>query len=386
MKPHCTLALTALTLACTPAARAPSHAPAAHTAHSDGLAIVTLTAQAAQRLELQIAVVQAQPRSVTRLLVGEVLAPPGRAFALTAPVAGTVQLSPAARALRAGSVVAAREVLVSITPFAPADRDVHAQALRLVALAQARVDVAQARARRAEAMVQGLATSVRAVEEARGELAAAQAELRAASRRVALIRTDAMAADVHLALRAPTAAVVRAMYVTHGQAVAANAPIIELVDTGARWVRVPVPVAEVSRVDRALRVQAHLEGSAPVTLEALQGPPTADFATGTVDRWFALGDGPAWAPGTRVQVTVQSATVAGEPARVTVPMSAVLLDALGGASVYVALEPLRFARRSVVLGELDGDTATVRAGLTAGTSVVVQAVSELAGVEAPGGH
>lgn len=344
---------------------------------------LVLTREQAQRIDLRTQRVSLDAIETTRTFVGEVLAPPGRTVTLTAPVAGTVRWS-TTRPLAAGQQVAARSVFLTIQPLAPADRDVNAQARRQTALAAARVTLAEQRLQRTSALQQSDSTSRRAVEEAQAELESARAELRAARARQSTLSSGPMNADVTLAVRAPVDARIRALSVANGQVVAAGAALAELVDTGAGWVRVVVPVAEWSVFEGATDVLATLgdDRSQRVALAAIDGPPTADFANGTRDRWFNIATDTGWPPGARVTVEVRKRGAR----RPTVAIEGVLFDAMGGAFVYVERAPLTFERHRVRVESIDAERVTIASGLSDDATVVSRGAIELAGFEAPGGH
>lgn len=364
---------------CAPpaATRAASAARPAHEARG-----TVLSREQARRIDLRAERVSLDAIETTRAFVGEVLAPPGRSVTLTAPIAGTVRWS-ATRPLAAGQHVAARSAFMTIQPLAPADRDVRAQASRQVALAAARVTLAEQRLQRTSALQQRDSSSRRAVEEAQAELDSARAELRAARARQSTLSSGPMNADVTLAVRAPVDARIRALTVADGQVVAAGAPLAELVDTSARWVRVAVALAEWSVFDGATDVRAFLgDARARVALAAIDGPPTADFANATRDRWFIAPAEVAWPPGARLTVEVRKPGAR----RPTIAIEGVLFDALGSAFVYVERGPLTFERQRVRVEAIDAERATIASGLSDDAVVVTRGAVELAGLDAPGGH
>ncbi len=85
---------------------------------------------------------------------------------------------------------------------------------------------------------------------------------------------------------------------------------------------------------------------------------------------------------------LETVPVAGSGSALTVPYAAVIYDAKGDTWSYVNTAPLVFLRSQITVDEVDGDTAVLSAGPTAGTSVVTTGAAELYGAEigVGGGH
>lgn len=347
------------------------------------LTTVTLTADAARRLGIETAPVREGALAGSREVGGELVAVPGRAVMLSAPVAGRVLGS----ALRAGASVRRGELLARLVPIAPADRDLRAQAEQQVASAQARLDAAEARATRTAQLAQDRAGSVRAHEEAVAERDTARATLVAARARRARLRATPLDSDIALAIRAPADGVVRQVLVANGQSVAGGAPLVEVASLQGLWVRVPLYAGDLAALDpeAPARVRA-LSGSARegVSASPVEGPPTADPASATVDRYYAIeNDAGAWRPGERVMLTLRLRV---SSAARTAPWSSVVFDAYGGAWVYEVVAPQRFMRRRVEVERVDGDRAVLARGPSSGTVVVSVGAAELFGTEFGAGH
>ncbi|MEZ4391762.1 MAG: efflux RND transporter periplasmic adaptor subunit [Polyangiales bacterium] len=360
------------------------HSPPATVANrvaESELTTVTLTEEAAGRLGIETERTVEGEVPSAREVGGELVAVPGRAVVLSAPVAGRVQGS----ALRAGAAVRRGEILARLVPLAPADRDLRAQAAQQVAAAQARLDAAEARAARAAQLAQDRAGSVRASEEAVAERDTARAALTAARARRARLSATPLDSDVSLTLRAPADGVVRQVLVADGQSVAGGAALVEVASLASLWVRVPLYAGDVARLDPAAPASVRaLSGSARFTAAPVEGPPTADAVAATTDRYYALenADG-AWRPGERVMVQLRERAT---ERATTAPWSAVVYDAYGGAWVYEALAPQRFVRRRVEVERVVGDRAVFTQGLAAGVTVVRVGAAELFGTEFGAGH
>lgn len=366
----------------------PSHAPPAVVAHrvtEAELTTVTLTPEAAARLAVETAPVVRRDIARVRELGGEVVAPPGDAAVVQAPVAGTFR--PVARPLTAGVRVRRGEVIARLIPLAPVDRDLRAQAAQQVAVAAARLDAATARAARATSLAQERAGSVRAAEEAAADRDVARASLTAARARAARLGSAPLDADVALALRAPADGVLRQVLASDGQAVAAGQGLFEVTGADALWVRVPVYAGDATTVDAGAPASVRRLGDAPdhgQPATPVSGPPTADPAAATVDVFYAVDNRTSGLRvGERVTVDVPLRT-AREAA--VVPWSAVVFDVSGGAWVYEVVRDRTFARKRVAVERVAGDVAVLARGPAAGARVVAVGAAELFGTEFGAGH
>ena len=110
--------------------------------------------------------------------------------------------------------------------------------------------------------------------------------------------------------------------------------------------------------------------AAPVTVEAIAG---TDISRVTLSEQAAQ------------RIQVETAPVAAETVngadRLTVPFAAVLYDTSGGTWVYTNPQPLVFIRAPIVVENIDGDTAILSQGPTAGTKVATVGTAELSGSE-----
>ncbi|RKH30146.1 HlyD family efflux transporter periplasmic adaptor subunit [Corallococcus sp. AB030] len=367
-----------------PAAPPPAAVVNSHVTEAS-LATVTLQPQAEARLDLRVQPVEKRSAERRRMLGGEVVVPSGNALVVTAPVAGGV-VAEGGTALRPGATVKRGDVLLRLVPLATVDRDLLAQARRAADVARARDEVSAERLARAERVLADGAGTARAVEEARAERAVAGSELVAARTRLELVSRSPLESDVSMRILAPRDGVLRQVSVAPGQTVTAGAPLFEVVGVTANWVRVPLFVDEVHRVkpDAPVRVHALLSGQ-DEGVEALpvMGPPSADPVSATVDRFYELPASARFAPGQRVGVSLRFD--AGE-ALLSVPASAVVYDALGGAWVYVREAEHVYARGRVDVVRQEGTDLLLGRGPREGTPVVTVGAAELFGTEFGAGH
>jgi len=372
-----------LVAACRRDAPAPSAPPAAKVqapVPEATLTTVTLTPEAATRLGIRTVVVERKALRRTRTVGGEVVAPAGATSVVAAPFAGTLETPGEVPAV--GTTIASGTAVFHLIPLAPAERDATIDAQRAVDEARARQTLAARRLTRAEQLVKDGAGSRRAVEEAQSEIGIADADLKAASARLALADRGS-AGGAGITLDAPYAALLRNIHASAGQRVAAGAPLFELVRLDSVWVRVPIYVGESNTIDA--RAPARVVGlgdpadAEGVLARPIAAPPSADPATAAVDLYFALSNQQgAFRPGQRVGVRL---TRTGEAPSVVVPRASLLYDAYGGAWVYEARDGQVYVRRRVAVADLVDEYAVLSQGPSVGTPVVTDGAAELFGME-----
>lgn len=344
------------------------------------LSTVRLPQVSIDRLGLRTGVVEPMLGGRTRDVGGIVTVPPGRAVTITAPLAGT--LGPGSADLQAGRAVSTGDVLLRLVPFAPADRDLQAQAQRQRASTRARLELTQARLERTRKLLEQRGASQRALEEAQADLATAQAEDDAAAARARALRRSPLAADATLAITAPADGILRLVSATPGQRVAAGSPLFEVAGIDSLWVRVPVYPAELAQLALTQPIRVTRLGQDPSQGdEALPvlAPPSASAVGLTVDLFYLLpADGVSFRPDERV---VARLPYAADEVQRRVPASAVVLDFDGGTWVYECLDATSFHRRRVEIVRQDQTKAVLRRGPAAGTCIVTVGALELLGAE-----
>jgi len=216
-----------------------------------------------------------------------------------------------------------------------------------VARARAEVISAQKVASRARELLKEEAGSVRASDDAQMTLAVARANLQAAlEQRVLLGVTSA-----------------------------------ELGAKGRFSVRVAVFAGDVPRIDRnGVAEVRSLGGNGPgVSATPVSAAPTANATAGSVDFYYALPAGSTgFSVGQRVAVDLPSS---GQISGLSVPRSAILIDAYGGEWVYVQTAPHTFERRRIEVRSSNTDRAMLNRGLKPGDKVVIAGAAELFGTE-----
>lgn len=365
-----------LLAACAPSSSASTTTPAAKLERTslEGLTTVTLSEESERALGVTVVPAERGMRPEQILVGGEVMVPAGRELVLAAPVGGRI----AGTLLQPGALVKSGQVLLTLVPLATVDRDIRARAQRDLDVATSDLQLAEARLKRAESMVNDRSGSARAFEDARAQQQVAHASVASARSRLQTLVSGALDADVSLAVRSPADGVLRAVRVAVGQSVPAGAALVEIASAG-RWIRTALSSGDAVRTARASYVFAQRLGSGErVELQPLDGPPSSDPVRGTVDAFYALPSTVVWAPGERVIVQVEADALED---RLTVPFTSVLRDAEGGAWVFVQTAPHRYRRQRVEVLRRDGERMVLARGPDVGANVVAAGAVELWGFE-----
>lgn len=363
-----------------PPAATPAAAKVTAPVPESALSTVKLTAEAQKRLGIETVVAEHRTIPRSRSVGGEIVPAGGAQITVTAPVAGT--LGAGTRPAAVGEHVQRGQVVLTLVPLAPAERDVRIDAERGVAEALGRQEMAAKRAERARQLARDGAGSQRAAEEAQADLAVADATLKAARDRLTLA-ARAVGPSGAMPLTAPHTALLRTLHATPGQTVGAGAPLFDLVAIDTVWLRVPLYAGDVDTIDRGAPAEVVLLGSAPgvrgVTAALVTAPPAADASTAGVDLFYSVANRDRrLQPGQRVNVRLPLRT---REESLVVPRGALLYDASGGTWVYEAREGGTFVRQRVELADLVGDAAVLRRGPSVGTRIVTVGAAELFGTE-----
>lgn len=345
--------------------------PAAVVAKEGDLLTVTLTAEAEARLGIRTEEVALRKVARVRLLSGEALVPPGRELSVTAPLAGVLGGEPPAAGVR----VSAGQGIFTLTPLLSAESRVATAAARsdaegAIRSAQIQIEAAKPAVARAERLLEDKAGSRRAVEEARTQLAGAEA-----ARAVAVSRRDALNESLGiLKIASPIAGLLRRIQAGPGQTVTAGAPLFEVAALDRLWIRVPLHVADIDGVDAAREIL--IEG---VLAKPAAAPPTADPAGATVDLVYEVDNAAGrLRPGQKLSVSVPLRTE--EESRV-VPWSAVIHDVHGGTWIYERTGERSYVRRRISIRQVTDGRAVLVSGPGVGAKAVSVGAAELYGTE-----
>jgi RND family efflux transporter MFP subunit len=308
------------------------------------------------------------------------MVPPGKSVVVTAPIAGTLT---AGKASTIGPV-SRGDVIFELVPLQQAERDVRAEAERAVQEADARLTQATQRAQRLEQLLKEGSASARSVEEAQADRSVAAAAAEAARKRLDSVSRLPVGPRGEVALRAPFDGIVIELRAASGQTVAAGAPVAELAQTSALWVRAPVYVGDLGSLDSAqpaMVASLGQEATGPWhQVRRVTGPPVANPSAASVDLFFEVPPAIAVArrPGERLAVRLP---LKATDRALVVPQAAVVYDLNGGTWVYEQRAPNQFARRRVELGGPAGSKVIVARGLSEGLTIVTVGAAELYGTE-----
>ena len=347
------------------------------------LSTIKLTPDAVKRLGIETVTIKTEATPATRTIGGEVVVAEGRGVVVTAPVAGTLT---AAAAPRPGARVRRGDRLMTIAPLMAAERDQRIEAQRAVATAEAEELAARQRLQRLEQLLKDGAASVRSVEEARAQHQITTSALTAARERLAGVAKNPVGAQGELVVAAPFDGVIQKVSAVSGQTVAASAPLLELAQIDALWVRVPVYAGEARAVDEDQRVSVRrLDATAaPVSAARVSAPLQGDPSAASVDLYYALSGKPGtFRPGERVLVELPLTTM---EKGLVVPDAAVLYDIHGATWVYQDVGNNAYVRRRIEVARHAGNRAVIRRGLDEGAKVVTAGAAELFGTEFGAGH
>lgn len=299
------------------------------------LATVKLTAEAEKRLAIETAAVERRKVARIRTFGGEGIVPARLPSGVNGAIAGGQSILAILPLLTPNDLIRIAEAQV--------DADGQIQQAKLA------YEAARVAFERAEQLLKNKAGSERAVDETRVAMQQAEAALRTAQ-----AKRDLLAA-----------------------------PVLDVLNPKTLWVRVPVYVGDVSRLNTAAEARvgglADPAGAASRAAKPVAAPPSANAAAATVDLFYEIGnDDGAIRLGQKVGVTIPLR----EPEEsLVIPWSAVAYDIHGGAWVYEQIAPQTYAHRRVQVRAVVGNDAVLESGPAVGAKVVTVGVAELFGTE-----
>ena len=353
--------------------------------NEEKLSQVTLTARAEERLGVEVSEVKNIDLPGSMALGGEIVAVPGNGSTVSAPMAGTVlktesgSFPTAGRRLRRGQPILRLLLL-------PPEKDL-LSAKEDVLVKREQLELARSKADRAEKLLATRAISEKALEEAKVELTQAKAALSTAESRLNLLSStdvDGAASGLTtLVMKSPVNGVLLKLYVAQGQTVPASALLFEVAGLSRVWVKVPVYVGDLSKIDPGSEALVTLMdrsgGDQSYPAAPVQGPPLSDAASVSSSLFFQLDNADGiFRVGQKVGVIL---TKKGAENSLTLPRSAILYDMYGGTWVYTRISPRVYSRRRVEVGHTVGETAVLTRGVKAGDEVVVAGAAEIFGTE-----
>lgn len=371
--------------------KSPAPASVAKPVKESELLTIELRPEAELRLDLQVGTVKRMSLPRERVYGGEVMVATGRSVIVAAPLSGVLS-AVAGDGTQPGELVKRGQPILKLRPLLTPDSHATLSASRVDADGQVKNSLAQVEATkiardRARRLLRDEAGSRRQVDEAEAQHEIAVKTWEAATARLELLTRVLDEVDrgatASLSIDSPRDGLLRNVIAFPDQSVPAGAPLFEIVSLDRVWVRVPVPVGDLSDVDpesnaRVGRLTSR-PGETPRDARPVAAPPTANALAATVDRYFEMvNQDSRWIPGERVAVSLR---LTGEVQSLTAPWSAVVQDIHGGTWVYERTRPRVYERRRVLVRRVVSDTAELGAGLPEGTAVVIAGAQELFGAE-----
>jgi len=349
------------------------------------LTTVTLSPQAEERLGIEISAVEKRSLPGSLEIGGEIISVPGSDVKVAAPVAGTVLNTKSGRIPQAGKFVKKGEEILRFLMLPP-EKELYGTR-EAVEVKQKELEVTQAKADRAQHLLASEAISEKAYEEAQAELARAKASLNAAQARLDLLSgvdLDAASGNLStLVLDSPVDGVLQRIFVSPGQTVPTSGVLFEIARLEPVWVRVPVYVGDLEKIDREQDATIIPLGtdrqSAFFQASPVQGPPLSDPGSASADLYFKLPNkNRIFRIGQKVTVLLLQ-NVSKES--LVIPFSAVIYDINGGEWVYQRISPHIYSRRRIEISHIVSGFAVLTRGLNEGDELVVTGAAEIFGTE-----
>ncbi len=343
--------------------------PANVSGHPDEtkLNTISLTEQAVTRLGIETVAIRKDSVANIRVFGGTIIEPSGNHLQIVSPYDAVV-LSPESSDLPVAGTLIAKGGSILRLSVLPLPQQVQGAQARTTEL-----KIARARVERAAQLLKDGAGSLRDLENAQQALADSEAAYKAT------VSGDEVSS---VNITAPQDVIIKDIYVASGQLISAGKPLVDLTNTGATWVRVPIYAGyqnNYSHEAGALIQNLGNTDKPPLQAKYIDGPLTADSMGSSIDLYFELDNSDRrFRPGQRVSVSLTENTIAD---RYVVPHSAIFRDIYGGTWVYVQHEPGVYVRERVELEQVINDLAVLKQAPAEGTPVVTIGVAELAGTE-----
>ena len=370
------------------------HAPAAtveKVVKETDLNTVTLTQEAETKLGLTVGKIERKPVQRVRIYGGEVTVPDGRAILVASPLTGLLT-TPSSEVPKAGQPVKRGQTIFNLVPMMSPEGRVTISASTVEAEGQvnnakAQLTLAEIALERARKVYTQGAGSQRQVDEAQAGFDVASKTLDAAQARKATLDkamgTSEDGKPTPLTIDAPQDGILRTVTALPNQTIPQGAALFEVVDLTTLWVRVPLPVGDLSNIDKDAtahvgKLAGEPDGSA-IAAKPILAPPSANMLSATVDLFYELpNDKGTFTPGQRLGVQIP---LKGDDEGLTVPWSAIVFDVYGGTWIYQQTQPHVYVRQRVSVKYTLGDDAVLADGPPADATIVTLGVQELFGAE-----
>lgn len=162
-----------------------------------------------------------------------------------------------------------------------------------------------------------------------------------------------------------------------------SAPVLDVLNPKVLWIRTPVYVGDLARLDTDAEAQVgELAGAAAEAKKIARpvaAPPSANALASTVDLFYELpNEGGSLRLGQKVGVSIP---LKGPAESLVVPRAAVVYDTQGGAWVYERTAPQTYTRRRVQVHATVGEEMILTSGPATGAAIARIGVAELFGTE-----
>lgn len=349
------------------------------------LSTITLSSKAEERLGIEISSVEYKKLPGSLELGGEIISIPGSKASVSAPVSGVV-LHPVSRKIPlAGKYVKKGEEILRLMTLPPESQLLGAQ--EEVAVRREELKVVQAKAERSKHLLSIEAISEKTYEEVQAELARSKALLNLAQAHLNLLNGSDLdsAAEIlsTMVMVSPFEGVLKRIFVAPGQTVPASTALFELDSLKSVWIRVPVYIGDLDKIDlnkdAAVIPLGENQGEPLIHARPVQGPPTSNASSASADLYFEISNNERlFRIGQKTKISLL--LKASEENRV-IPWSAILYDINGGSWVYVKVSSHVYSRRRVEVSHIVDDLVVLTRGVNAGDEVVTAGAVELFGTE-----
>lgn len=349
------------------------------------LSTVTLSPKAEERLGIEIAPVEYKKLPGSIELGGEIIPVPGSEARVSAPVSGVVLHAISGKIPPAGKFVQKGEEILRLLMLPPESELLGAQ--EEVAVRKEELNVAQAKADRSKQLLANKAISEKAYEEVQAELTRSKASLSIAEARLDLLsgkNLDKAAGSLStLVMESPVDGVLQRIFVAPGQTVPASTPLFDVASLKPVWIRVPVYVGDLDKIDLQKNASVILlgdnQGETLIHAVPVKGPPLSDASSVSADLFFELANSDRlFRIGQKVKLSL---LLKAPEESLVIPRSAILYDMNGGSWVYIKISPYVYSRRRVQVSHIVGDQVVLIRGVNAGDEVVTAGAVEIFGTE-----
>ncbi|MFH0988426.1 MAG: efflux RND transporter periplasmic adaptor subunit [bacterium] len=353
------------------------------------LTTITLTEKAEQRLGIETVAAASTSLPHVLTLGGEVIALPGCDATIVAPLTGTVRNARTSRIVSTGTRVSKGQEVLRLLVLPPEKDLISAQ--EEFAVKEIELKNASEKLKRAEQLIQDRAISEKVLQETQAQFAAARGAMTAAKARMQLFSSstsDSVEGNLStLVLVSPFDGVIQRIFVTSGQTIPASTPMFEVAKLNPVWIKVPVYVGDVARIDRKKAATITPMGASSlrqvVLAQPVEGPPLSDASSATSDLFYKVDNTAGhFRIGEKLMITLPLNT---SSATLVVPIAAILYDIHGNSWVYVKASTRTYTRRRVEVSYCVQSFAVVSKGITAGDQVVTSGAAEIFGTEFGGG-